>query len=76
MLLNRQLQNINNDTMVIVKYDNAGYTVYKDKTLKIVIACIYTQKEKHGILIYDENTTIKQVKKLFKQYKKMNMIIK
>ena len=72
MLLNGQLQNISNNTMVIVQYDNAGYTVYKNKTLKTVIACIYTQKAKHGILIYDENTTIKQVKKLFKQYKSVN----
>ena len=73
-ILRKQLQTQNN--IVIVKYDNAGYTLYSDNTLKNVIACVYTQKNQHGVIIYDENMTIKQVKTLVKQYKKMNCIIK
>ena len=75
-MLHKQLNNMENNTIVIIKYDNAGYTVYKDNTLKIVLAKIYTQKNRHGIIIYAENMTIKQIKKLFKQYKKMDRIIK
>lgn len=73
-ILRKQLQTQNN--IVIVKYDNAGYTLYSDNTLKNVIACVYTQKNQHGVIIYDENMTIKQVRTLVKQYKKMNCIIK
>ena len=73
-ILRKQLHTQNN--IVIVKYDNAGYTLYSDNTLKNVIACVYTQKSQHGVIIYDENMTIKQVKTLVKQYKKMNCIIK
>ena len=73
-ILRKQLQTQNN--IVIVKYDNAGYTLYSDNTLQRVIACVYTQKKQHGVIIYDENMTIKQVKTLVKQYKKMNCIIK
>ena len=76
MGLKKQLCNTENNTIVIIKYDNAGYTIYKDNTLKIVLAKIYTQKNQYGIIIYAENMTIKQIKKLFKQYKKMNRIIK
>ena len=76
MGLKKQLCNTENNTIVIIKYDNAGYTIYKDNTLKIVLAKIYTQKNHHCIIIYAENITIKQIKKLFKQYKKMNRIIK
>ena len=38
MTLHKQLKNTESNTIVIIKYDNAGYTVYADNTLKIVLA--------------------------------------
>lgn len=72
--LKEKLSQFNDDEIVIIKCDNAGYTVYKDKTLKHTVACIYTQKYKRGVLIFDDNYTMQEITLLFKKYK--NMIIK
>ena len=60
----------------IVQYDKAGYTIYENNTMHVIIARVFTQKNRHGIIIYNENVTIKQVKRIIKEYKKMNKIIK